>query len=179
MAGKNALRDHRRGRKAFRRRPKSAPSSKLTKSPGVFAPSSEQLRRIAFACTEAAACYAVLAKRARCARLGGEAMELALRHRDSIAAVDALARARGLAAHRVSTCERLRWEWFASTAALLDGAPDVRLAREGVRVTREAASAARGLDSNLRGELDACLDAALGIEVRAVTPPRDAAFARR
>jgi len=42
------------------------------------------------------------------------------------------------AARRGATSERLRWEWLASTGALLDGVPDRRLLVECVRHQREA-----------------------------------------
>lgn len=167
------------GKREARRRPgpRAGGTKKKTTKAAVFAPSGDQLRKIAVACVEAAACYDVLAKRARTPELSGEATELALRHRATVAAVDAIAFAQGMPARRVSTCEHLRWEWFASTAAVLDGAPDMRLAREGARISRDAAAAARGLDPCLRAELDACLDSALGLEVRAVMPHRDRTFA--
>ncbi len=45
---------------------------------------------------------------------------------------------------RRSTCERLRWEWVASTGALLDGGPAVRLRAEcAVTIERTRAEAAR------------------------------------
>lgn len=45
---------------------------------------------------------------------------------------------------RRSTCERLRWEWVASTGALLDGDPRRRLAAEcGSALARAAAASSR------------------------------------
>lgn len=47
---------------------------------------------------------------------------------------------------RVRTADRLRWEWLASTATVLDGAPDGRLAGECARILSEVdVSVASGL----------------------------------
>lgn len=158
-------------RQAARRRRPEAKRKKATR--GLFAASPEHLRKIALACTEAAACYEVLTKRAKSAEVAGDAMELAIRHRACIDALDAI----GLPARRASTCERLRWEWFASTAALLDGAADARLAREGARLSRDAFAAARGLDVPVREELGSCFGAAVSLEDRAALSSPRAALA--
>jgi hypothetical protein len=55
------------------------------------------------------------------------------------------------------TCERLRWEWLASTAGLLDGAPDERLFAECARAHRGACEAAEVLARRMRPEAAATI----------------------
>lgn len=70
----------------------------------------------------------------------------------SAATVEA-AEARGVSVRpRSRTCDRLRWEWLASTATIVDGSPDARLLAECVRLLSEVdADIAR----ELGGEIEA------------------------
>jgi hypothetical protein len=54
--------------------------------------------------------------------------------------------ARSLAGGATRTGDRLRWEWLASTAALLDGAPHARIGAEVDRFADELERALRVLD---------------------------------
>lgn len=47
---------------------------------------------------------------------------------------------------RARTCDRLRWEWLASTATVVDGTPDGRLLTECARVLSDALTAANRVE---------------------------------
>lgn len=87
---------------------------------------------------------------------------IAVAARSAAACVRALAgatvsAARGLgidARPRVRTCDRLRWEWLASTAMVVDGSADGRLLAECARILAEAdASAAVAFGEEIAARL--------------------------
>jgi len=91
-------------------------------------------QRIASACHAAAFGYALAARHAEDVNVA-----LAARQAGSFAKAiaDALAAAHGVSL-RLRTGDRLRWEWLASTSAMLDGQATVRLLRECARMLRES-----------------------------------------
>jgi hypothetical protein len=106
-------------------------------------------RKVAQACAALAAGLDVWAKHLDDAAARAAARDLALEHR---ALVPLLASETGAfagaaaAAFVPRTCDRLRWEWLASTSALLDGAPDARLLAECARLVDDARNALRVLE---------------------------------
>lgn len=98
---------------------------------------------LAVACSNVALGYAVTAKHAGDEHVADHAVMLADAYRSLSAHIAGLALSLGGMPPRTkATCgERLRWEWLASSARLLDGAPDERLLAECARA-REAADVA-------------------------------------
>jgi hypothetical protein len=99
---------------------------------------------ITSACTAAAVGFELCALRTHDETIAVAATNAAafLRSLASETGVDARPRAR--------TCDRLRWEWLASTGTVLDGAPDRRLASECARLlaavdVSEAGALANGI----------------------------------
>lgn len=110
--------------------------------------SSDELRLIASATLAAANGFEVCGKRAR-------TKDVALRMASLATDARALAGAIGACVpggvRKPSTSERLRWEWLASTAALLDGGAEGRVADEANRhLTAASTAAARVDDDELR-----------------------------
>ncbi len=117
------------------------------------AASPEDLRAFAAAAEAAALGLSVCARRARARDVAEEAASLAATTLADAARVKDLVPG-GM--RRPSTSERLRWEWLASTASLLDGGAERRLAEEIGRHLAIAADVAARLD----GEQPAVADAA-------------------
>ncbi|MBX3188298.1 MAG: hypothetical protein KF819_14865 [Labilithrix sp.] len=131
----------------------------------------EHLRRLAAACSALTAGFTASAKHARDAHVAEEALTLAEVHRalqDEIAAVGAPL---GLVSRPTSTSERLRWEWLASTAAALDGAPDARMLQECARLERDALAAASALAALPFQSVAAALRRAWAMLERLLTAP--------
>lgn len=133
-------------RKRLSRAPRRAFAASPS-SPPAHAPRLEEIRLelapLAVACSNLALGYAVTAKHARDEHVADHAVMLADAYRSLSAHIAGLALSLGSTPPRTkATCgERLRWEWLASSARLLDGAPDERLLAECARA-REAADAA-------------------------------------
>lgn len=130
-------------------------------SSGAPAPSSRadeirpELGPLAVACANLALGYAVTAKHAHDEHVADHAVMLADAYRSLSAHIAGLALSLGSTPPRTkATCgERLRWEWLASSARLLDGAPDERLLAECLRAQQVADAATAELQE----------DAAVGI----------------
>lgn len=152
----------------------SAPVAAARSAPEMV----DALRRVAEACAAAAVGLDACAKHAHDRALAGESSELAREHRALADELAGVAASLGAGARRSSTCERLRWEWLASTAGVLDGAPDTRLFTECLR-TQECAchcaelaiAAASGEPARVLRRAQERLAAALGA-LRARRPAR-------
>lgn len=106
---------------------------------------SEEQRRIAAAMQSASLGFDVCARRAtdrknaeRMTWLAGEARAIAELVADKVAG----------GVRRPTTSERMRWEWLASTAALLDGGADGRIAEEANRHLAIAEESAARIDDD-------------------------------
>jgi hypothetical protein len=90
------------------------------------------------ACSAAAVGFELCALRTRDETISVAAKNAAAFLRSLGGATENAARAKGIDARpRSRTCDRLRWEWLASTATVLDGSPDGRLASECARLLSE------------------------------------------
>jgi hypothetical protein len=103
------------------------------------------LRRIAEAAQAASLGFDVCAKRAGTKELGARMTSLADEAR-SIAEAAAAKVPGGV--RRPTTSERMRWEWLASTATLLDGGAEGRVAQESNRHLALAEASAARLDDD-------------------------------
>jgi hypothetical protein len=104
---------------------------------------------ITTACSAAIAGFEVCARRSRDARTAVAARNASEALRVLFAAAIVAAEDLGIDAHpRKRTCDRLRWEWLASTATVVDGNPDGRLLSECARVLSELVAT----DSNGLGD---------------------------
>jgi hypothetical protein len=121
-----------------RRRPEAkAPAAAPSLDPRV----ADALRRLASGCAAAAVGFEACAKHAVDDQLRFAVQGLAIDLRTAADRADTLGAAFGVERRRgPRTCERLRWEWLASSGKLLDGAPDARLLVESERLL----DAARG-----------------------------------
>lgn len=110
---------------------------------------------LAVACASLALGYAVTAKYARDEQVADHATMLADTYRSLSAHLSGLALSFGGARPRAkATCgERLRWEWLASSARLMDGAPDRRLLAECAQVQEAADLATAALQRDSAVEL--------------------------
>lgn len=107
--------------------------------------------------------FDVCAARTRDATTAVAARSLAGLLRSLQRAVVTAARAAGIDARpKARTCDRLRWEWLASTGSVLDGAPERRLAGECVRVLSDASIGA-SLPERLRARLRSVIEEAQAI----------------
>jgi hypothetical protein len=94
---------------------------------------------LASACTSAATGFELLVRRTREPSIAAAATGAAAHLRSVAAAAVADAASRGLDARpRARTGDRLRWEWLASTASVLDGTADQRILEECARVLGDA-----------------------------------------
>ena len=102
---------------------------------------------VASACNAASVGFDLCARRTQDERIAVAAKSAARFLRSLLDATIAAASTWGIDARpRARTCERLRWEWLASTATVVDGCPDVRLIAECARILAETdTSAARDL----------------------------------
>lgn len=113
---------------------------------------SDDLRRIAEASQSASVGFEVCARRAETRELAGRMTRLASEAR--AIAESAAARVPG-GVRRPSTSERMRWEWLASTAALLDGGVGGRVAEEALRHLAIAEELAANIDlDDLLGRIE-------------------------
>jgi hypothetical protein len=91
------------------------------------------------ACASAAMGFELLAERTRDGAIGVAARNAAACLRGVIAGAVTAAEAYGVDARpRHRTGERLRWEWLASTATVVDGAADERILAECARILAAA-----------------------------------------
>ncbi len=107
---------------------------------------------ITTALTAAIAGFEVCARRSRDERTAVAARNAAEFLRVLFASAIALAEDLGIDAHpRKRTCDRLRWEWLASTATVVDGHADGRLLAECSRILTEivASGAASALGEEI------------------------------
>lgn len=107
----------------------------------------ERVRRMASACHSVTAGFHVCAKYTKNPVLAEMARSMAFEQgvlADEVARLAATLGAQSIP--KGHTSDRLRWEWLASTATVLDGTSDVRLLAECVRMMREACDAARMLE---------------------------------
>lgn len=112
----------------------------------------DELRAIASAAMAAAAGFDVCARRARAEEVGERMAALA--EGAKRVAEDAAAQVPG-GVRKLTTSERMRWEWLASTAALLDGGAEGRVAEEANRHLAIAQGAAAHLsDEELVRRID-------------------------
>jgi hypothetical protein len=97
------------------------------------------MTRLALASSNLALGYAVTARHAHDEHLAAECTALADLHRMVARDLATLVALSGARPPRVtSTCgERLRWEWLASSARLIDGTAEGRLLAECARIQRE------------------------------------------
>lgn len=107
--------------------------------------STDDVRSVASAAQAAAVGFHVCARRARTKAVMQRMTKLADEAR--ALAEDAGARVPG-GVRKPTTSERMRWEWLASTAALLDGGAEGRLAEEAIRLLEIAAAAAERIDDD-------------------------------
>jgi hypothetical protein len=138
---------HRRSREKLRAvaaRGRSGPSAAAA---AVAAAIGDALGRLAAVSSNLAVGFGVIAKTTRDAHLARECASLAAAHRAIAEEVAAVAATLGISVPSVrSTCgERLRWEWLASSARLLDGTAELRLVGECARLQREASELAASL----------------------------------
>ena len=103
------------------------------------------VRSVASAAQAAAVGFDVCARRARTKDVIERMTRLAIEARAH--AEHAGARVPG-GIRKPTTSERMRWEWLASTAALLDGGVEGRLAEEATRLLGIAAEAAERIDDD-------------------------------
>ncbi len=90
---------------------------------------------IATACNAAAGGFDLCARRTQDETIAVAAENAATFLRSLSEATVAAAAAWGVDARpRARTCDRLRWEWLASTGAVVDGSPDARLLSECTRI---------------------------------------------
>jgi hypothetical protein len=102
----------------------------------------------------ASACGAVVAGLDMCARRTRDE-KIAVAARNAAGSLRALqeativaAAARGVDARpRARTCDRLRWEWLASTATVVDGNADARLLSECARILADAVATTRSTNA--------------------------------
>lgn len=95
----------------------------------------ERAIAITTACNAAIAGFEVCARRSRDARTAVAACNASEALRALYASAIVAAADRGIDAHpRKRTCDRLRWEWLASTAMVVDGSSDMRLLSECARI---------------------------------------------
>ena len=132
---------HRRGSARERERPtrvRHAPSTPLA------AWTWGAITRLAITSANLAAGYAVTARHASDEGLVAECLSLASLHRAVASDVASLLASAGAPPPRIiTTCgERLRWEWLASSARLIDGVAENRLLAECARIRGEADVAA-------------------------------------
>lgn len=112
------------------------PGEVLTRS--VFGKTAGAALAITSACTAAAVGFDLCAARTHDETIAVAAKNAAAFLRSLGQATEAAARAKGIEARpRERTCDRLRWEWLASTATVLDGSSDARLAGECARLLSE------------------------------------------
>ncbi|MBX3205034.1 MAG: hypothetical protein KF764_08185 [Labilithrix sp.] len=110
---------------------------------------------IVSACSAAAAGFDLCARRADDETIAVAARSAASFLRALLDATVAVARGHGVEVRpRARTCERLRWEWLASTATVLDGSPSGRLLSECARILSEVhPSDGRGLGDEITARL--------------------------
>jgi hypothetical protein len=137
---------------------------------------------MAAACSSAATGFELLVRRTRERSIAAAAKGAAAHLRSVAEAAVAEAAARGLDARlRARTGDRLRWEWLASTASVVDGSPDERVLEECARVLGDAlptvtrALAPRGKD----GRADHLCDRLRLASAEAYSLAHAAAFERR
>jgi hypothetical protein len=138
--------------RALRRR-KSQPSASVSAS--QTSSYAVGYATLAAACTSAATGLELLVRRTREPSIAAAAKGAADNLRSVAGLAVSEAASRGLdALPRARTGDRLRWEWLASTASVLDGAADERVLEECARVLGEAiptvtrALAPRGKDKS-------------------------------
>jgi len=138
------------------------------------------ITRLAITSSNLAVGYAVTARHAADEGLVAECVSLASLHRAVASELASLLASAGAPPPRIiTTCgERLRWEWLASSARLIDGASESRLLAECARIRGEADDAAAELvrsDAELPSALRRILAARLVERVarREVEPRRD------
>lgn len=102
------------------------------------------ITRLAITSSNLAVGYAVTARHASDEGLVAECVSLASLHRAVASELASLLASAGAPPPRIiTTCgERLRWEWLASSARLIDGASESRLLAECARIRSEADDAA-------------------------------------
>lgn len=138
----------------------------------LAASTSGAMARLAISSANLAAGYGVTARHSSDERLVAECVALASLHGAVASDLASLLASRGAPPPRVTmTCgERLRWEWLASSARLIDGAAESRLLAECARIRGEADDAAAVLlraGAEMPTELRRILDARLVERVHA------------
>ncbi len=117
-----------------RRSTRTAAPAEMTTS-GALGKTREAALSIAAACIAASGGFDLCARRTQDETIAVAAASAAAHLRVLFDATVAAAAATGIDARpRARTCDRLRWEWLASTATVLDGAPDARLLAECARI---------------------------------------------
>ena len=107
----------------------------------------ETARAITASCSAAIAGFELCVHRTGDATLAVAAGSAAAFLRVLREATIAAAETHGIDAEaRSRTCERLRWEWLASTATVVDGVPDGRLLSECARILANALESATRVD---------------------------------
>ena len=102
---------------------------------GALGKACEAALSIATACNAAAGGFDLCARRTQDETIAVATRNAAGFLRSLSEATIAAAAARGIDARpRARTCDRLRWEWLASTATVVDGTPDGRLLSECARI---------------------------------------------
>jgi len=110
----------------------------------------ERMRRLTSASAALSAGFDACAKHGRSPHIVDSARALTQEHRSLVSAIACLSILVGAHARpAAATCERLRWEWLASTATLLDGTPDARLVTECARLVHLACEIATALHRDL------------------------------
>ena len=113
---------------------RTAAPAEMTTS-GALGKTREAALSIAAACIAASGGFDLCARRTQDETIAVAAASAAAHLRVLFDATVAAAAATGIEARpRARTCDRLRWEWLASTATVLDGAPDARLLAECARI---------------------------------------------
>lgn len=123
-----------RSSSAERRRSARSAAHAGTTAPGALGKAGEAALALATACDVAADGFELCARRTRDETIAVAVQSAAAFLRALVDATVAAAAARGIDARpRRRTCERLRWEWLASTATVVDGTPCARLLSECAR----------------------------------------------
>lgn len=146
----------RRGTLQARRGAGAEPALVAAETPDLV----ELLERVAQAADATIAGLSVLARHAASGPLGALAGDVTEEMRGVVSTVRFVEGALGgePQATRRSTCQRLRWEWLASTGALLDGSPVPRLRSECLATLARATEAAERLaDAVAGGQVPAAL----------------------
>lgn len=140
---------------------RSAAPAEMTTS-GALGKAADAALAIATACNAASVGFDLCARRTQDETIAVAATNAAAFLRSLSEVTVAAAASKGIDAQpRARTCDRLRWEWLASTASVVDGEPDGRLLSECARILAGVdATGAAELDNGIAARFQiACVEA--------------------